>query len=88
MTVIAKTQGKWTYWIDVSDPAAGVKHSWAVTKVHQRTPETTLAVTDGVAETQEGAERAAHDARDTAMRTSYDSDGVWQGPASVRYRRS
>jgi len=75
MSVVAKPQGRWTYWIDVSESTAvGTRHSWEVTKVHSPQPETAVPVARGVADTLDRAERDAQDARDAAMRASREKE--------------
>ncbi len=75
MSVVAKPQGRWTYWIDVSESeTAGTQHAWQVTKVYQPQPETAVPVARGTADSVDRAERDAQDARDAAMRASRETE--------------
>ncbi len=81
MSVSAKPQGHWTYWIDVSEAeSGGAQHSWEVTKVHSPQPETAVPVAKGMAESVDRAERDAQDARDAAMRASREEEVAEKRP--------
>jgi len=74
MSTIAKPQGKWTYWIDVSEPADSAEgFSWEVNKF-QSPGLKAVKVAHGLADTQEEAERAGQQARDAAMQAHHEQD--------------
>lgn len=81
MSVSAKPQGRWTYWIDVLESeTGGARASWEVTKVHSPQPETTVSVARGVADTVDRAERDAQAARDAAMRECRETEVAEKRP--------